>query len=162
MAHAAFDRAFDQRPRVHGVVAVVAERIGDRLGHHDRAGEVNDRVDAVFLDQRGDQGLIADVADLELGARRHRPREPGGQIVEHHHGLAGVDERVDHVAADVAGAAGNQDRHAVIPFGLSHRSSRNLMKIPLVRTCTACRPMASGRAGHRHVTLFTLIGRELC
>ena len=61
------------------------------------------------------QRLIADVADHELGARRHRPVEAGGEIVEHDHALAGVDQRVDHVAADVAGAAGDQDRHAINP-----------------------------------------------
>ena len=59
-----------------------------------------------------DQRLIADVADDERHARRHRPVEAGGEVVEHDHALAGVDQRVDHVAADVAGAAGDQDRHA--------------------------------------------------
>ena len=37
--------------------------------------------------------------------------EAGRQIVEHDHALAGVDQRVHHVAADIAGAAGDQDRH---------------------------------------------------
>ena len=63
-------------------------------------------------DQRGHARLIAAVADDERHARRHRPVEAGRQIVEHHHALAGIDQRVNHVAADIAGAAGDQDRHA--------------------------------------------------
>ena len=44
-----------------------------------------------------------------------RPVEAGRQIVEHDDALAGVDQRVDHVAADIAGAAGDQDRHEPRP-----------------------------------------------
>ena len=39
----------------------------------------------------------------------------GREIVEHHHALAGIDERMHHVAADIAGAAGDQDRHVLGP-----------------------------------------------
>ena len=41
----------------------------------------------------------------------------GRQIVEHDHALAGIDELVDHVAADIAGAAGDQDCHVRLCFG---------------------------------------------
>ena len=50
--------------------------------------------------------------------RAHLPLgtiEAGREIVEHHHPLASIDERMDHVAADIAGTAGDQDRHAVGP-----------------------------------------------
>ena len=40
---------------------------------------------------------------------------PVDEIVEHEHALAGVDQRVHHVTADIAGAAGDQNRHAVAP-----------------------------------------------
>ena len=40
---------------------------------------------------------------------RDRPVEAGRQIVEHDDVLAGIDELPDHVAADIAGAAGDQD-----------------------------------------------------
>ena len=46
-------------------------------------------------------------------APRQRPIETGGEIVEHHHPLASIDERMNPVAADIAGAASDQDRHAV-------------------------------------------------
>ena len=58
-----------------------------------------------------DQRLVADVADDQLGLARHRPVEAGRQVVEHDDALAGIDQLVDHVAADVAGAAGHQNAH---------------------------------------------------
>ena len=76
---------------------------------------MDDRVDAVLRDQRGDQRLVADVADDRAWRPAHRPVEAGGQVVEHDHALAGVDQRVHHVAADIAGAAGDQDGHAKSP-----------------------------------------------
>ena len=115
MTHAARDRGLDQRVRIHRIVAVIAERIADRIRHHDRSGEMDDGVDAVLGDQRGDARAISDVADDQRRALRHRPFEAGREIVEHQHALAGIDERENHVASDIAGAAGDQDRHAVGP-----------------------------------------------
>ena len=40
-------------------------------------------------------------------------RKPVDEIVEHDDALAGVDERVNHVAADIPGAAGDQDGHGL-------------------------------------------------
>jgi hypothetical protein len=60
--------------------------------------------------------LVSGIAGDQRRAWRHRPVEPGGQIIEHHDLVAGLKEGVNHVAADVAGAAGNQDRHVVSPF----------------------------------------------
>ena len=111
MLHAALDGAFDQRARIHRVVLVIAERIGDRVRHHDRGGEMDDGVYAVLRHELGHQRLIASLADDDRHALRHRPIEAGGEIVEHDHALAGIDQRVDHVASDIAGAAGDQDRH---------------------------------------------------
>ena len=34
-----------------------------------------------------------------------------GEVVEHDHALARGEKRVDHMASDIAGAAGDQDRH---------------------------------------------------
>ena len=42
------DRGLDQRARVHGVVAVIAERIANRIRHDDRGGEMDDGVDPVL------------------------------------------------------------------------------------------------------------------
>ena len=112
MAHAGFHHGLDQRARIHGIVAVIAERIADRIRHHDRSGKMDDGVDPMLGDQRRHTRLVSGFPDHERRALRHRPIEAGGEIVEHHHALAGIDQRVNHVAADIAGAAGDQDRHA--------------------------------------------------
>ena len=111
MAHAAGDRAFDQRAGIGGVVAVIAERIVHRVRNHDRGGEVDDGVDAVLADEPRHQRLIAGLADDERHARRHSPAMPGRKIVEDDDAFAGVDQIMHHLAADIARAAGDQDRH---------------------------------------------------
>ncbi len=116
MFHAGLHRAFHQRARVGGVVAVVAERIGDRFRHHDRCREMDHLGDVVVLHQLADGGLIAGVADDQRDAFRHRPFEPGGEVVEHDDALARVDQRVDHMAADIAGPARHQNCHVGCPF----------------------------------------------
>ena len=73
---------------------------------------MNDGVDAMLRHQRRHRRLIPSVANHEGHARRHRPIEAGREIVEHHHALAGIGQRMHHVASDIAGAAGYQDRHA--------------------------------------------------
>ena len=65
---------------------------------------------------RADQRLVAGLADDERHALGDRPVEAGRQIVEHDHALAGIGELVDHVAADIAGAAGDQDCHVGQPY----------------------------------------------
>ncbi len=72
---------------------------------------MNDGLDLVLLDDGRYQILIPRLADDERDAPCDRPIETGRKIVENDDALAGRDERVDHVAADVAGAAGDQDRH---------------------------------------------------
>ena len=60
----------------------------------------------------GDQRLVAEIAlrrSVTLGG--NRVAKPGREIVEHHDRLAGVEQRQHHVAADIAGAAGDQNRH---------------------------------------------------
>ena len=61
----------------------------------------------VLLDDGRYQILVPGLADHEGDARGDRPVESGRKIVEHDDALARRDERVDHVAADVAGAAGD-------------------------------------------------------
>jgi hypothetical protein len=68
-------------------------------------------VDPKRGDERAHARLISNIADDERRARRHRPVEAGGQIIEHHGLLSGFEEGVNHVAADVAGAARDQDCH---------------------------------------------------
>ena len=112
MAHAPLDGGLDQGARVHRIVAVVAKRIANRVRHDDRGGEMDDGVDPMLGNQRGDARLIAGVTDDERRALCYRPIETGCEVVEHHDALAGIDQCVDHVASDIAGTAGDQDRHA--------------------------------------------------
>ncbi len=76
---------------------------------------MDDRVDRVAREQPAHQRGIPDIALDELGRIRHRPAEAGGQIVEHDHVLARIEQLEDHMAADEAGPARNQNTHAINP-----------------------------------------------
>ena len=110
-ADPAGDGSRDQGARLDRVVEVVAERIGHQFRHHDRAGEVHDRVDLVLGDQPADQRLVADIALDEGRFGRNGPFEAGCKVVEDDNLLAVVDELPHHVASDVAGAAGDKYAH---------------------------------------------------
>src|SRR5262249_62013047 len=107
MADAPPDDALDQRVRVHHIYAVIAERIANRVRDDGRGGEMDNGVDLVLRDQRGHARLISDVADDKRRALRYRPIKTGREVVEQHDALAGIDERMNHVAFDIAGAAGD-------------------------------------------------------
>jgi heptosyltransferase I len=109
MLHPALDRGLDQRARVGGVVAVIAERIAHRVRHDDGAGEMDDRLDPWARSRATSSSSPTSPTTGSIG--RQRRGEAGRQVVEHHHALAGVDQFVHHVAADVAGAAGDQHGH---------------------------------------------------
>ena len=126
MAHAAFDRAFDQRAGIDRVVAVVAERIAHRIRHHDGSGEVDDGVDAVVADDARHQRLVAGFADDQRHAGGDGPVEAGGEVVEHDDSLAGVDQLMNHVAADIATAARDQDCHVGQSISVANTGRRRL------------------------------------
>ncbi len=111
MADAVIHGAFDKSARVDGVVAIVRERIADRVGNNDRSGEVDNRFDVMLANEIGDQRLVASVADHEWRTLGHSPVVAGGKVIEHDDGFAGIEQLKNHVAADVAGSAGNEDRH---------------------------------------------------
>ena len=116
MAHAAIDRALDQRAGVDGVVAIIAERIAHRIRHHNRCGEVDDRFDAVFANKPCDERLVAGLTDNERHAFGNGPAMSGGKIVEHDDTFAGIDQLMHHLAADITSAAGDQDCHGLRPI----------------------------------------------
>ena len=80
---------------------------------------MSDRVNRMLLDHPGDQVPVARVADDELCAFRHGPREAGGEIVENDDRFARVQEPERHVAADIAGAPVTRTL-MFCPFCLSH------------------------------------------
>ena len=76
---------------------------------------MQDAVDPVRLDDPGDEGAVGDIARDKHRRCRHALADTGGEIVEDHRRLAGVEELEDRVAADVARSSGDQNRHAVRP-----------------------------------------------
>ena len=64
-----------------------------------------------------DQFAVAGRAGDEGDEARDEEAKTGGQVVEHDLRLAGIDERMHHVAADIAGPAGDQNRHDLAPNG---------------------------------------------
>ena len=74
------------------------------------------RIDAMFTDEPGNEGLIAGFSDDERHALRDGPRVPRRKIVEDNDAFTRIEQLVHHVAADIAGPAGDQDCHAFNPF----------------------------------------------
>ena len=72
-------------------------------------------VDLVLGDQRGDQRLVAGVADDQRHAFGIAQSKPVERLSSTTTALAGVGQRVHHVAADIAGAAGHQNCHVPRP-----------------------------------------------
>src|SRR5690606_14375473 len=147
--HARPHGAFDQRARPDGVVLIVAERVGDGFGNDDRAGEVDDGVDIMCADRVLHEGLVADVADDELCGIRHRPVETGAEAVDDHHLFAAVEQLPHHVAAYIAGAAGDKNGHSV---PLTAASTQSYVQCS-TRENTKCAPL-------RGIDNFPSVGEE--
>ena len=111
MLHPAAHGRLDEGARFHRVVEVVAERIDNRIRHHDRAGKMDDRLDAVLADEAEHELGVADIALDQLRLGSDRPAEPGGKVVEDDDRMAIIGQSPRHVAADIAAAAGHQNRH---------------------------------------------------
>src|SRR5690606_9824674 len=105
----------NQRPRLHRIVEVVAERSGDRFRHDDGTGKMDDCIDAAPPNRRLDQLLVANVADNKLRFRRNRPIKTRREPVDYNHVFARIKQAPDHMAADVPGSAGNEYRHVFDP-----------------------------------------------
>ncbi len=117
MRHASPHRDIHQCAALHRVVEVVAERVGHRIRHDHRTGEVQNGPDPVFGDQSAHQGLIGDVSLGEGNIGRARPAKAGGEIVDHDDRPSGVEEGEHHVAPHITSAAGDQDRGGAFTMG---------------------------------------------
>ena len=127
MGDAKLDRSADQRMADDGVIVVIAERIGDRIGDHDRPREVHDRADLVLGQERHQRGAVGDVRLKQRNPRGDRFAAALGQIVDHHYGPAGVGQCIDRVAADITGAAGDENSG---PFGHQVCASNRVVAPP--------------------------------
>ena len=101
----------DQGARRHHIIGIVVQRLFDRFRHDNGAGEMHDRIDTMFLDQPADQRLIANIAVHEMGLFAHQRARAVRKIVEHDHALAAIEQGIGHMAADISGAAGDENAH---------------------------------------------------
>ena len=75
--HLMLDRSSDEGARFDRVVEIIGEWIGNRVRHHDRAGEMNDRIEIMGVHHPVDERAIADIAFDQRGLGRDRPPEAG-------------------------------------------------------------------------------------
>jgi hypothetical protein len=111
MLYARLDHRIEKRARLARIVVVIAQRIGNRIRHDDRAREMNDGIDLPVRDHPGDELCIGDIADDKLRFGCHGPVEAGRQPVENKNLLARIEKLPHHVTADISGAPGDQYRH---------------------------------------------------
>ena len=116
--HATGDAGLNQARARDRVVPVVLEGVDDRLGHHGASGEVDYRPDTVIRDERAGRRGVAGIAFHEFRLGGNGRPGPRHEVVEDHHGIPRLEKGQGGVAADVAGASGDQDRssgrHAAI------------------------------------------------
>ena len=72
---------------------------------------MDDAVDAVRGDHALDQVLVGGIADEQRHAFGQEGGKTGRQVVDHDDAFAGVHQRMNHVASDIAGAAGDKHGH---------------------------------------------------
>ena len=76
---------------------------------------MQDAVEFVRAEQRRDRAAVGEIADHKLGFLRHGLPMALRQVVEHDD-LVAAAEQVDHdMAADIAGAAGDEKRAHGVP-----------------------------------------------
>ncbi len=119
------DTALQQVARRAGVVPVVLQRVGNRLGHDRMRGKVQHGLHLVLAQHFEHLVAVPHVAYHQRCIQHCLP-EAGAQIVEHYHRLTASTQLQDDVAADVAGAAGNQDRGPIHVYPMCERILRGM------------------------------------
>ena len=95
--------------RLAGVVAVVLQRVADRLRHDGVRSEMDHGLACRFRSSSpAHERSIAHVA-FEQRHVGHRLAKAGGEVVEDHHRLAALAQLLYRVAADVARTASDQN-----------------------------------------------------
>ena len=107
LSHAGAVAALEQAAGGAGVVAVVLERVRDRLRHDGVRGEVHYRLDAVLRQHAIDQRAISGIAHHQRRVQ-HGAAISGAEIIEHDHALVALGELAHDVAANIAGAPGDE------------------------------------------------------
>ena len=86
---------------------------------------MHDRLDTVLGEEPGHQGVIADVPDDEF-ARGHGLAKAAAEVIQHDDALCGCPQLLYNMAADIAGAAGDENR------GLGQRISLSFKPLILL------------------------------
>src|SRR5690606_29386564 len=102
--------ALQQIPGRAGVVAVVLERIRDRLRHDRVRREMHDRLDAVLAKHVGYELAISRIAHDERCSQDRRAKA-GGQVIEDDDGFVALAKLANDVTTDVASAACDENAH---------------------------------------------------
>ncbi len=123
--HPVLDRTLDQGAAVGGVVEIIFERVLDRFRHHDRAGEMHDRLDVVLADDLARKLAVSDVAQDERHIGGNGPAHAGRKVVDHHDLVTRIEQCQSRVTADIAGASRYQNAHQIIPVESLCRRAQN-------------------------------------
>ncbi len=105
------DRSAEQMEGAENVDLRVEERLTNALGHARLCALVADGLDGVVGDHLVDRFGLPQIPLHEDRAFRNVLSMPRAQVIEDDHVVAGLQQRVGDVAADEAGAAGDQDLH---------------------------------------------------
>jgi len=106
--HIVRDHGVEQVEGVAEVVAVVEVGPGHRFGHLDGGGEVHDAGEGVALEDFVERFAVGKVGVDEFAAD-HGITVAGGEVVEGDDLVACGEQQLDHVGADVACAADDED-----------------------------------------------------
>ena len=99
----------DELGAQHRVVEQVAERFAHAGADLDQGGEVEYRVPWPVGQHGVDRDLVGQLGHHQRHAIGHRRAMPGRKVVEHDDVLAARGQQRNEVAADIAGAAGDQE-----------------------------------------------------
>ena len=109
MFDAGFHAGFNQVAGFRSIVLVIPQWFLHGFRDNRGTGEMHDRRHPPFTQQQGQQVLVARVAFNQLAVRDRRGK-PFGQVVQNDDLVAFLQQVRGHMAADITGAAGQQDR----------------------------------------------------
>jgi hypothetical protein len=93
------------------VVVVIGKRIAHALPHLNERGEMKHRVHPVLAEEAPQQRRIPNVALNERNGGGDKVPMPCGKIVQNENILASLQKATDHVTADIARTATDENRH---------------------------------------------------
>jgi len=99
----------DQAATRGGIITIIFEWVLDRFGDDDRTRKMHDGVDGMCAQRRCNQFLVGNIALNKWDVFGHCPAKSGDKIIDHHRLVAGILEREDGVATDIACTTGDEN-----------------------------------------------------